>query len=84
MFTRKSEKVAKLPQTICEVDYNINDDQMQVDIVIRVNREATYTIQDLINELKSKVNKDIQKYDIKSITYKSIEEKNFFDDMDLY
>ena len=82
MFTRKSEKVKNLPQTASQINYKINDDLMQVDIDIRVNSKTTFTIQELVEELKSKANKDIQKYDIKSITFKSLDRQDY--DMDLY
>ena len=82
MFTRKSEKVKNLPQTSSQINYKINDDLMQVDIDIRVNSKTTFTIQELVEELKDKANKDIQKYDIKSITFKSLDRQDY--DMDLY
>lgn len=82
MFTRKSEKVKNLPQTSSQINYKINDDLMQVDIDIRVNSKTTFTIQELVEELKDKANKDIQKYDIKSITFKSFDRQDY--DIDLY
>lgn len=82
MFTRKSEKVKNLPQTSSQINYKINDDLMQVDIDIRVNSKTTFTIQELVEELKDKANKDIQKYDIKSITFKSLDRQDY--DIDLY
>ena len=73
MLTRKHERTEKVSQTISACDYQINDNEMSVEIVVKVLRGATYTIKDLIQELGAKTNKDIRNYDIKKMTFEIVD-----------
>jgi uncharacterized protein YdeI (BOF family) len=72
MFNRKTQKDKQVSMSCSSAEYNIDDNTMSVEISIKVFKNATYKMKDLVNDINGKENKDIRNYDIKKLTFEIV------------